>query len=108
MIKITTRKKPISKGRSSLYLDYYPAAVINGKKTRTKTLRLYYIDNPQTPNQRRENKLAMEIAERARLQRLQGYNRLLYLTKFIYPQISAILRLENFVKIMRISLQCHR
>jgi hypothetical protein len=43
-------------------------------------LRLYYIDNPQTPNQRKENKLAMEIAERVRLQRLEKYNRYQTLT----------------------------
>jgi hypothetical protein len=57
MIKITIRKKPISKGRSSLYLDYYgllSSGVIDGKKIRTETLRLYYINNPQTPTQRLE------------------------------------------------------
>jgi hypothetical protein len=40
MIKITIWGKPTSKGWSSLYLDYYPAVVIDGKKTRTETLRL--------------------------------------------------------------------
>ncbi len=49
-VKITLRGKHISKGRKSLYLDFWPAIVNkkNGKPTRREFLGLYITDDIQT------------------------------------------------------------
>ena len=53
-IKVTLRQKPISKGRKSLYLDFYPPISIMGsdKTTRREFLGLYIFDKPKNPLQR--------------------------------------------------------
>ena len=45
-IKVTLRQKPISKGRSSLYLDFYPAVlnIETGELTRREFLKMYVQD----------------------------------------------------------------
>lgn len=45
-IKVTLRQKPISKGRSSLYLDFYPAVLNSetGELTRREFLKMYVHD----------------------------------------------------------------
>jgi hypothetical protein len=49
MIKVTLRNKPISKGRKSLYLDFYPAIPHpdTGKTTRREFLGLYLFNRPK-------------------------------------------------------------
>ena len=49
-IKVTLRDKPISKGRKSLYLDFYPpiSHPETGKPTRREFLGLYTFEKPKT------------------------------------------------------------
>ncbi|RKD90057.1 site-specific integrase [Mangrovibacterium diazotrophicum] len=42
-IKVSLRQKNISDGRKSLYLDFYPAIVRNGKATRRQFLNMYIL-----------------------------------------------------------------
>lgn len=64
-VKVTLRKKPISKGRQSLYLDFYPpvAHPETGEPTRRKFLNLYILDKPRTDLEKRDNKETLRIAE---------------------------------------------
>ena len=56
-IKVTLRKKSISKGRLSLYLDFYPAIqhTETGKPTRREFLGLYIYEKPKTPIEKQHN-----------------------------------------------------
>ena len=65
MIKITLRKKTISKGRESLFLDFYPAIPRpdTGVLTRREFLKFYTIAKPKTPLQRRSQKETLQLAE---------------------------------------------
>lgn len=67
-IKVTLRKKTISKGRKSLYLDYYPEIPhpITGEPTRREFLGLYIVDKPKTPIDKLSNSETMKIAETKR------------------------------------------
>ena len=49
--KVTLRQKKISKGRQSLYLDFYPAIPHpeTGEPTRREFLGLYIFDKPKNP-----------------------------------------------------------
>ena len=51
--RINIRKRQISNGRSSLYLDYYPGVFDRIKKrmVRRETLYLYVYDRPETTAQ---------------------------------------------------------
>ncbi len=71
-IKVTLRKKPITKGRQSLYLDFYPPVVDpeSGKSSRREFLGLHILDNPKTPLKKRVNKETLELAEKIRATRL--------------------------------------
>lgn len=63
MIKVALRKKKISKGRVSLYLDFYPAIVkADGTTTRREFLKVYLTEKPTTPLERLDNKEQMNIA----------------------------------------------
>ena len=57
-VKVTVREKQISKGRKSLYLDFYPAIKnpSTGKNTRREFLGFYTIDRPKTETERKTNK----------------------------------------------------
>jgi len=65
MIKITLRKKTISKGRESLFLDFYPAIPRpdTGVLTRREFLKFYTIAKPKTPLQRLSQKETLQLAE---------------------------------------------
>lgn len=67
-IKVTLRKKTISKGRKSLYLDYYPEIPhpVTGEPTRREFLGLYIVDKPKTPIDKLSNSETMKIAETKR------------------------------------------
>jgi hypothetical protein len=69
--KVTLREKPISKGRSSLYLDYYPAILDRktGKKTRREFLKMYVIDKPKNVIDKQHNKEVKALALNIRAQR---------------------------------------
>lgn len=70
-VKVKLRKKPISKGRLSLYLDFYPAIVNpkTGKKTRREFLNIYVWESPRSASEKREDKNKLKEAEAIRIKR---------------------------------------
>lgn len=70
-MKVTVRYKPISKGRKSIYLDYYPPIIHpqTGKRTRREFLELYIYDKPQSLAERDHNKETKILAEGVRADR---------------------------------------
>lgn len=76
-IKVTLRKKAISKGRSSLYLDFYPAveSPVTGELTRREFLGMYVFDKPKTPVDKQHNIDTTAIAESIRQKRENNYNK---------------------------------
>jgi integrase len=106
-IKVTLRQKPISKGRSSLYLDFYPAVFNSetGELTRREFLKMYvhepikykkrsmpngtvkqipvYSDNPiQNQTIEQENSSVLAIAEQVRMKRENYLNKPEIYTEF--------------------------
>ncbi|RKR84404.1 site-specific recombinase XerD [Mucilaginibacter gracilis] len=71
MAKVTLRKKPISKGRNALYLDYYPPVPNpdTGKLVRREYLKIYLIDRPRTELDREHNRETNQLAESLRAMR---------------------------------------
>jgi len=71
MIKVKLRKKPITDGRTSLYLDYYPAIPHpdTGKQTRREFLGMYLFNRPKTPADKQQNSETMALAETIRAKR---------------------------------------
>lgn len=71
MIKVSLRKKLITGGRTSLYLDYYPAVPHpdTGKSTRREFLKLYVINRPKTLADKDQNKETITLAENIRATR---------------------------------------
>lgn len=71
MTKVALRQKKISKGRSSLYLDYYPAIILpsTGKSTRREFLKMFVYDAPTTKEERDHNKETVSVASAVRSQR---------------------------------------
>ena len=68
--KVTLREKTISKGRKSLYLDFYPA-ILNpdtGKKTRRQFLKMYILEKPRGPIEKQHNKETMALAKSVQAQ----------------------------------------
>lgn len=63
--KVTLRQKKISKGRKSLYLDFYPAIPHHktGEPTRREFLGMYILEKPKTPLEKQSNKEALQLAE---------------------------------------------
>lgn len=76
MIKVTLRQKPISGGRNSLYLDYYPAIIgPDGEPTRREFLKLYTFATPGGPVEKQHNKETLRLAEQIKLRRLGEVNK---------------------------------
>ena len=69
--KVTLRDKLISKGRKSLYLDFYPAIPHpkTGKPTRREFLGLYVIDKARAVIDKQHNSETIKIAESIRQKR---------------------------------------
>lgn len=90
-IKISLRKKPISKGRHSLYLDFYPAITITqtGKQTRREFLGLYIIDKPKSPLEKQDNKRTLLLGEQIRQKRDNELNKPEVYTAFELEQLKA-------------------
>jgi integrase len=65
MGKVTLRKKPISKGRQTLYLDIYPAVQNpdTGKQQRRYYLKIYIYDKPKTELEKNHNRETMLLGE---------------------------------------------
>ena len=76
-IKVTLRQKPISKGRKSLYLDFYPPIRVTGsdKKTRREFLGLYIYDKPKKPIHKLDNQQTILLAEQIRQKRDNEINK---------------------------------
>jgi len=75
-VKVTIRKKAISKRRHSIYLDFWPP-VYNpktGKPGRREFLGLYTFDNPGTSKDREHNTETMTMAQTIRNRRLYELN----------------------------------
>jgi integrase len=69
--KVTLRQKKISKGRQSLYLDFYPSIPHpeTGEPTRREFLGLYIFEKPKTPIDKQHNTETLQIGERIRQKR---------------------------------------
>lgn len=69
--KVTLRQKKISKGRQSLYLDFYPAIPHpeKGEPTRREFLGLYIFEKPKTPIDKIHNSETLQIGESIRQKR---------------------------------------
>jgi integrase len=63
-MKVTIRKKPLTKGRHRLVLDYYPPIVnpTTNKKTRQENLKLFVYDQPSCPAERTHNRKTIELS----------------------------------------------
>ncbi len=90
-IKVTLRQKPISKGRKSLYLDFYPPISVSGsdKKTRREFLGLYINEKASNPLQKQDNKQTLQLAEQIRQKRDNELNKPEVYTAFELEQLKA-------------------
>jgi integrase len=77
VIKVKLRKKKISKGRKSLYLDFYPPIPHpeKGKLTRREFLGLYIFEKTKNPIDKKHNIETLKIAESIRQQRENFLNK---------------------------------
>lgn len=77
IIKVSLRKKSISKGRHSLYLDFYPAIPHpkTGKPTRREFLGMYIYNNVKNPFDKKHNAEILRIAESIRQKRENSLNK---------------------------------
>lgn len=75
--KVTLREKPISKGRKSLYLDFYPPIPHpeTGEPTRREFLGLYIFEKPKTPIDKQHNTQTLAIADSIRQKKENFYNK---------------------------------
>tara|TARA_B110000046_G_scaffold120733_1_gene127385 strand:+ start:870 stop:2027 length:1158 start_codon:yes stop_codon:yes gene_type:complete len=75
--KVKLREKKISKGRKSLYLDFYPPIPHpeSGEPTRREFLGLYLFEKPKTPIDKQHNTGTLQIAESIRQQRENFLNK---------------------------------
>jgi len=74
--KVALRQKKISKGRESLYLDFYPAILHpeTGEPTRREFLGLYIFEKPKNPIDKTHNDEVLQKAELLRNERHKQYN----------------------------------
>jgi len=77
LIKVSVRKKAISKGRHSVYLDFWPpiSHPRTGKPTRREFLGLYTFDSPGNSNEEQHNKDMMNMALAIRNRRVLELNK---------------------------------
>ena len=75
--KVTLRKKKISKGRVSLYLDFYPAITDpkTGEETRREFLKMYLYEKPKEPVDKQHNKETEDLAKSIRQKKEIQLNR---------------------------------
>lgn len=75
--KVSLRHKKISKGRKSLYLDFYPPIPHpeTGKPTRREFLGLYIFEKPKTPIDKQHNTETLKIGESIRQKRENFLNK---------------------------------
>jgi integrase len=77
MIKVNLRQKKISKGRQSLYLDFYPAIPHpeTGEPTRREFLGIYIFEKPKSPIDKQHNADSFRVAESIRQKRENFLNK---------------------------------
>lgn len=87
--KVTLRQKPISKGRKSLYLDFYPPITVAGSEssTRREFLGLYIMSSPKTPLEKLNNKQTLLLAEQIKQKRDNEINKPEVYTAFEIEQL---------------------
>ena len=51
-MKVNLREKKLKNGKRSLYLDFYPPVIADGKQTRREFLSLYVYEKPKTELER--------------------------------------------------------
>lgn len=74
--KVTLREKPIADGaKKSLYLDFYPAIVIDNKETRREFLSLHTFTKPKTAADKQHNRTIEQQAEHIRYMRENELNK---------------------------------
>ena len=75
--KVSLRQKKISKGRKSLYLDFYPPIPHpeTGKPTRREFLGLYIYEKVKTPIDKQHNTETLKIGESIRQKRENSLNK---------------------------------
>lgn len=75
--KVSLRQKKISKGRKSLYLDFYPPIPHpeTGEPTRREFLGLYIYEKPKTPIDKQHNTETLKIGESIRQKRENFLNK---------------------------------
>jgi integrase len=75
--KVALRQKKISKGRKSLYLDFYPPIPHpeTGDPTRREFLGLYIFEKPKTPIDKQHNSETLKIGESIRQKRENFLNK---------------------------------
>ena len=75
--KVSLRQKKISKGRKSLYLDFYPPIPHpeTGEPTRREFLGLYIFEKPKTPIDKLHNTETLKIGESIRQKRENFLNK---------------------------------
>ena len=71
--KVSLRQRPISNGRDTLYLEFYPPIVhpLTHKNIRSESLGMYIYQNPKTKEQRQYNNDIQAKAEALRCVRFQ-------------------------------------
>jgi integrase len=77
IVKVKLRKKKISEGRESLYLDFYPS-ILNpnsGKYTRREFLNMYVFENNSNQLNKTHNRNTLNLAEQIRQQRENSLNK---------------------------------
>lgn len=82
--KVTLRHKSISKGRQSLYLDFYPP-ILNpktGEPTRREFLGMYAFERPRNSVDKQHNADQLRIAEQVRQKRENELNKQEVYTEF--------------------------
>jgi integrase len=69
--KVTVRKKKLSKGLVSLYLDFYPAITHpeTGQETRREFLKLHFKDRPRNEEETRDKARCILLADEIRIMR---------------------------------------
>lgn len=77
IVKVKLREKKISKGRKSLYLDFYPAIPNpeTGEPTRREFLGLYILEKPKTPFDKQHINETLKIGESIRQKRENFLNK---------------------------------
>lgn len=97
-IKVKLRQKKITKGRKSLYLDFYPAIINSktGKPTRREFLGLYIFEKPKSPFDKIHNLETKRIGESIRQKRENTLNK---------PEIYSEFEKEQ-LKIKELGEQC--